>query len=54
MHELGHTDCSKSYVFRGTKDYQAKTVQELLGLAMGRAPVAPNQPVAPTAVGAHR
>jgi protein transport protein SEC23 len=32
VHELGYTDCAKSYVFRGNKDYTAKQVQEMLGL----------------------
>ncbi|KAL9058463.1 MAG: hypothetical protein Q9162_001759 [Coniocarpon cinnabarinum] len=32
VHELGYTECSKSYVFRGNKDYSAKQVQEMLGL----------------------
>ena len=34
VHELGYTECAKSYVFRGNKDYQAKQVQEMLGLSM--------------------
>ncbi|KAI7411882.1 Protein transport protein [Hortaea werneckii] len=34
VHELGYTECAKSYVFRGNKDYTAKQVQEMLGLAM--------------------
>jgi protein transport protein SEC23 len=34
VHELGYTECAKSYVFRGNKDYSAKQVQEMLGLAM--------------------
>lgn len=33
VHELGYTECAKSYVFRGSKDYPAKQVQEMLGLA---------------------
>ena len=33
MHELGYTECAKSYVFRGSKDYPAKQVQEMLGLS---------------------
>ena len=33
MHELGYTECAKSYVFRGSKDYAAKQVQEMLGLS---------------------
>ncbi|KAM3420557.1 Protein transport protein SEC23 [Cercospora zeina] len=32
VHELGYTECAKSYVFRGNKDYGAKQVQEMLGL----------------------
>ena len=32
IHELGYTQCAKSYVFRGSKDYAAKQVQEMLGL----------------------
>lgn len=32
VHELGYTECAKSYVFRGSKDYSAKQVQEMLGL----------------------
>jgi protein transport protein SEC23 len=34
VHELGYTECAKSYVFRGNKEYQAKQVQEMLGLTM--------------------
>ncbi|KAJ2006702.1 GTPase-activating protein S23 [Coemansia thaxteri] len=32
LHELGYQDCPKSYVFRGAKDYNAKQVQEMLGI----------------------
>lgn len=32
VHEIGYTECPKSYVFRGSKDYSAKQVQEMLGL----------------------
>src|SRR5690554_1167092 len=32
VHEIGYTECAKSYVFRGNKDYPAKQVQEMLGL----------------------
>ncbi|KAI5808744.1 hypothetical protein DFH27DRAFT_496117 [Peziza echinospora] len=32
VHELGYTECAKSYVFRGSKEYNAKQVQEMLGL----------------------
>jgi len=45
LHELGTEGCSKSYVFRGTKDFTAKKVQELLGLVPGaNARPAPGQP----------
>lgn len=29
---MGFADCPKSFVFRGTKDYAAKQIQEMLGL----------------------
>lgn len=32
MHELGYTECSKSYVFRGTKEYAPKQIQDMLSL----------------------
>lgn len=33
LHELGSSElCSKSYVFKGTKDYTGKNVEEMLGL----------------------
>lgn len=32
MHELGCEGISKSYVFRGTKDLNAKQIQEMLGI----------------------
>ncbi|KAF5305729.1 hypothetical protein FQR65_LT07625 [Abscondita terminalis] len=32
VHELGTEGCSKSYVFRGTKDLTAKQIQDMLGL----------------------
>jgi len=43
VHELGYTECAKSYVFRGSRDYTGKQVQEMLGLAMapGARPGAP-------------
>lgn len=43
VHELGYTECAKSYVFRGNKDYTAKQVQEMLGLAQGVRPGMPPQ-----------
>ena len=42
VHELGCEGCSKSYVFRGTKDLNAKQIQEMLGIGRG-APQAPQQ-----------
>ncbi|XP_050068801.1 protein transport protein Sec23A isoform X1 [Anopheles maculipalpis] len=41
VHELGTEGCSKSYVFRGTKDLNAKQIQDMLGI--GRVP-GPQQP----------
>ncbi|CAG8496860.1 7983_t:CDS:2, partial [Cetraspora pellucida] len=32
VHELGYSECPKSYVFRGTKEYSSKQIQEMLGL----------------------
>ncbi|CAH1107638.1 unnamed protein product [Psylliodes chrysocephalus] len=41
VHELGTEGCSKSYVFRGTKDLTAKQVQEMLGI--GKVAMGPQQ-----------
>ncbi|XP_059095381.1 protein transport protein Sec23A-like isoform X2 [Tigriopus californicus] len=35
VHELGCEGIAKSYVFRGTKDYSAKQVQDMLGIGRG-------------------
>lgn len=32
VHELGYAECAKSYVFRGSKDYSSKQIQDMLGL----------------------
>ena len=32
VHELGFTDCPKSFVFRGEKDYPPQKVQDMLGV----------------------
>jgi protein transport protein SEC23 len=37
VHELGFTDCPKSYVFRGEKDYPPQKVQDMLGVTPIRA-----------------
>lgn len=37
MHEIGYEGCAKSHVFRGSKDYAAKQVQEMLGLTTSAA-----------------
>ena len=49
VHELGKEGISKSYVFRGTKDFTAKQVQEMLGLNTPIAASIPHQaqPAAP-------
>lgn len=56
VHELGYTECAKSYVFRGTKDYTSKQVQEMLGLSTtGPRPgiqAQPGRPPMPAGAGA--
>jgi protein transport protein SEC23 len=53
VHELGCEGCSKSYVFRGTKDLTAKQIQEMLGIGKGATPVAPKQGQHPQGQGQH-
>jgi protein transport protein SEC23 len=47
VHELGFSDCPKSYVFRGEKDYTPQKVQDMLGIAPTRGghPGGPGAPV---------
>ena len=33
VHEIRYSECNKSYVLHGGKDYQAKQIQEMLGLS---------------------
>jgi protein transport protein SEC23 len=55
VHELGYGECSKSYVFRGGKEYQPKQIQDMLGLSGGaRAAPRPGQPMPQQAFGAAR
>ncbi|KAL1746742.1 hypothetical protein HDZ31DRAFT_72704 [Schizophyllum fasciatum] len=55
VHEIGYPDCSKSYVFRGGKEYQPKQIQDMLGLSgQSRAAPRPGQPLPQTAYGAAR
>lgn len=35
LHELGVEGCTKSFVFRGTKEYDTATLQKMLGLTAG-------------------
>jgi protein transport protein SEC23 len=53
VHELGYTECAKSYVFRGNKDYATKQVHEMLGLGQAaprlNAPQQPGRPQMPLA-----
>ncbi|KAF3799104.1 Protein transport protein sec23 [Colletotrichum gloeosporioides] len=52
VHEIGYTECAKSYVFRGSKDYNAKQVQEMLGLlSPAMRPGMPQQPGRPMPAG---
>lgn len=36
VHEIGFSDCPKSYVFRGEKDYTSQKVQDMLGVSLMR------------------
>lgn len=55
MHEIGYQECSRSYVFRGNKDYNQKQIQDMLGLsAQNRAAPRPGQPLPPQTFGAAR
>ena len=54
VHELGYAECSKSYVFRGGKEYSPKQIQDMLGLSsQNRAAPRPGQPM-PQVFGAAR
>ncbi|WFD08597.1 GTPase-activating protein S23 [Malassezia vespertilionis] len=51
VHELGYELCPKSFVFRGSKDYSPKGIQDMLGLTPGSRPTpgtqgGPSQPKA--------
>jgi protein transport protein SEC23 len=53
--EIGYTECSKSYVFRGGKEYTPKQIQDMFGLsAQNRAAPRPGQPMPLQALGAAR
>ncbi|PWN44809.1 putative SEC23 [Ceraceosorus guamensis] len=47
VHELGYDACPKSYVFRGTKEYTPKAIQDMLALTPGARPMAPGGPSNP-------
>ncbi|KAL5499189.1 SEC23 [Sanghuangporus vaninii] len=54
VHELGYAACTKAYVFRGSKEYSPKQIQDMLGLSpQNRAAPRPGQPV-PQLFGAAR
>ncbi|KAI3624658.1 SEC23 [Malassezia furfur] len=38
VHELGYENCPKSFVFRGSKDYTPKHIQDMLGLTPNARP----------------
>ena len=46
VHELGYTECPKSFVFRGTKEYTPKSITEMLGLTTAVRPGGGVQPPA--------
>jgi hypothetical protein len=41
VHELAYAECPKSYVFRGSKDYQPKQIIDMLGLSPSNRMAAP-------------
>ena len=47
VHELAYADCPKSYVFRGSKDYQSKQITDMLGLNPSSRPMQPLRPGQP-------
>ncbi|KAG5641165.1 GTPase-activating protein S23 [Asterophora parasitica] len=55
VHEIGYAECSKSYVFRGGKEYSPKQIQDMLGLSsQARAAPRPGQPMPQQSFGAAR
>ncbi|GAA5928319.1 GTPase-activating protein SEC23 [Sporobolomyces koalae] len=44
VHELGYTECPKSFVFRGTKEYTPKQITDMLGLSTSSRPPGSIQP----------
>ena len=57
VHEIGFQECPKAYVFKGSKDYTGKEVQDMLGLTTGQrgpAQPRPGQPAAPQMSGYSR
>lgn len=52
VHELGYEACPKSYVFRGSKDYAPKQIQDMLGLTPGGRPGMPPAAAAAAAAAA--
>lgn len=47
VHELGFTECPRSYVFRGDKDYTSQKIQDMLGIASVRGIGGPGMSPAP-------
>lgn len=55
VHELGYAECPKSYVFRGSKEYAPKQIQDMLGLNPSNRPAPrPGQPIPAASFGAAR
>jgi protein transport protein SEC23 len=55
VHEIGYSECNKSYVFRGSKEYTPKQIQDMLGLSsQARAAPRPGQPMPQQTFGAGR
>jgi protein transport protein SEC23 len=47
VHELAYADCPKSYVFRGSKEYQPKQIADMLGLNPASRPMQAMRPGQP-------
>ncbi|GFZ46460.1 Protein transport protein SEC23 [Saitozyma sp. JCM 24511] len=47
VHELAYADCPKSYVFRGSKEYQPKQISDMLSLNPSSRPMQPMRPGQP-------
>jgi protein transport protein SEC23 len=47
VHEIGFQECPKSFVFKGSKEYNGKQIQDMLGLSQSGRPAQPIRPGQP-------